>query len=214
MRTYPTSSVLPSRLVGVALLPCRDDSLSGCPLRFTPPPPPPTRAPCLPFASRAITFDLVRLFCVLYDLTCVRFNSTFIQDRDYTIPSLPAELQGLRLTCVQTAQGDKRAGGSRLWRLSLMQVHDYRGGARPSLLRGGGRSALYFSVLSPSVFSPFIPSPASPHRGVVSSFGSPGHVRACLSSRRPPRRENPAAAQQSKHKVVGALLLTRSSGRR
>lgn len=44
------------------------------------------------------------------------------QDRDYTIPTLPAELQGLRLTCLQTAQGDKRAGGSRLWRFSLMQV--------------------------------------------------------------------------------------------
>lgn len=45
-----------------------------------------------------------------------------LQDRDYTIPSLPVELQGVRLTCVQTAQGDKRAGGSRFWRLSLMQV--------------------------------------------------------------------------------------------
>lgn len=44
------------------------------------------------------------------------------QDREYTIPFLPAELQGVRLTCVQTAQGDKRAGGSRLWRLSLVQV--------------------------------------------------------------------------------------------
>lgn len=47
------------------------------------------------------------------------------QDRDYTIPSLPVELQGVRLTCVQTAQGDKRAGGSRFWRLSLMQVGAY-----------------------------------------------------------------------------------------
>ena len=49
-------------------------------------------------------------------------NAASSQDREYTVPSLPSELQGLRLTCVQTAQGDKRAGGSRLWRLSLMQV--------------------------------------------------------------------------------------------
>lgn len=49
-------------------------------------------------------------------------NAVCSQDREYTIPSLPSELWGLRLTCVQTAQGDKRAGGSRLWRLSLMQV--------------------------------------------------------------------------------------------
>ncbi|CAM9838191.1 unnamed protein product [Scytosiphon promiscuus] len=65
-------------------------------------------------------------------------------DRDYTIPSLPAELQGLRLTCVQTAQGDKRAGGSRLWRLSLMQesvvliIFDARAQSVPLWLAASG----------------------------------------------------------------------------
>lgn len=54
------------------------------------------------------------------------FGESNLQDRDYTIPSLPIELQGIRLTCIQTAQGDKRAGGSRLWRLSLMQVQRAR----------------------------------------------------------------------------------------
>lgn len=61
-----------------------------------------------------------------------RINTNQLQDRDYTIPSLPAELQGVRLTCVQTAQGDKRAGGSRLWRLSLMQVQVFSGQSRGS----------------------------------------------------------------------------------
>lgn len=48
--------------------------------------------------------------------------SALDQDREYTIPALPAELHDTRLTCVQTAQGDKRAGGSRLWHMVLMQV--------------------------------------------------------------------------------------------
>ncbi|CAM9746916.1 unnamed protein product, partial [Ectocarpus sp. 8 AP-2014] len=65
-------------------------------------------------------------------------------DRDYTIPSLPVELQGVRLTCVQTAQGDKRAGGSRFWRLSLMQesvvlvVFDARAQSVPLWLSASG----------------------------------------------------------------------------
>ncbi|CAM9870807.1 unnamed protein product, partial [Laminaria digitata] len=67
-------------------------------------------------------------------------------DREYTIPSLPSELQGLRLTCVQTAQGDKRAGGSRLWRLSLMQdsvvlvIFDGRAQSVPLWLSAAGFS--------------------------------------------------------------------------
>ncbi|CBJ48804.1 conserved unknown protein [Ectocarpus siliculosus] len=65
-------------------------------------------------------------------------------DRDYTIPSLPVELQGVRLTCVQTAQGDKRAGGSRFWRLSLMQesvvlvIFDARAQSVPLWLSASG----------------------------------------------------------------------------
>ncbi|CAM9464734.1 unnamed protein product, partial [Choristocarpus tenellus] len=43
-------------------------------------------------------------------------------DRDYTIPHIPPELEGLRLTCVQTAQGDKWASATQFWRLTLMQV--------------------------------------------------------------------------------------------
>lgn len=78
----------------------------------------------------------------------VRF--LFPQDRDYTIPSLPEELQGLRLTCIQTAQGDKRAGGSRLLRLSLMQVRRSGGW----LYMGDVHHAVYFRSCPPHPLSP------------------------------------------------------------
>lgn len=44
---------------------------------------------------------------------------------------MPEQLEGLRLTCVQTAQGDKRAGAYRLWRFSVMQVRGLARGASP-----------------------------------------------------------------------------------